>query len=90
VPVSEAVEWACEMLGLDYLYLANEGKLVAIVPEPEAARLVDAMRRHRHGREAVVIGHVTEGHPGKVVMRNAYGVRRVIDVLASDQFPRIC
>jgi len=90
VPVSEAVEWACEMLGLDYLYLANEGKLVAIVPEPEAARLVDAMRRHRHGREAVVIGHVTEGHPGKVVMRNTYGVRRVIDVLASDQFPRIC
>jgi hydrogenase expression/formation protein HypE len=90
IPVSEAVEWACEMLGLDYLYLANEGKLVAIVPEPEATRVVDAMRKHPHGREAVVIGRVTEAHPGRVVMGNVYGVRRVIDVLASDQFPRIC
>lgn len=90
IPVSETVEWACEMLGLDYLYLANEGKLVAVVPEPEATGIIDAMHGHAYGREAVVIGRVTEEHPGKVVMRNAYGVRRVIEILASDQFPRIC
>ena len=90
IPVSLAVERACEMLGLDYLYLANEGKLLAMVPEPEATNLVNAMREHPHGREAAVIGRVTGEHPGTVVMRNAYGVRRVISLLASDQFPRIC
>jgi hydrogenase expression/formation protein HypE len=90
IPVSEAVEWACEMLGLDHLYLANEGKLVALVPEPEASDVVEAMRKNPYGREAAVIGRVTAEHAGRVVMKNRFGVKRVIQVLASDQMPRIC
>jgi hydrogenase expression/formation protein HypE len=89
-PVSEAVEWACEMLGLDYLYLANEGKLVAVVPESNTEGVLAAMRNHAYGRSATLIGRVTEEHPGRVVIKNPFGVKRVIEILASDQFPRIC
>jgi len=90
IPVSDAVKAACEMLGLDYLYLANEGKLVAVVPEADAGRVLDAMRGNVYGKDAVVIGRVTQEHPGIVTMRNAYGIRRIVEMLASDQFPRIC
>jgi hydrogenase expression/formation protein HypE len=90
VPVSDAVESACEMLGLDYLYLANEGKLVAVVAKDDAERLLDVMRNHMYGSAATVIGQVTGERPGRVVMRNPFGIRRVVQVLASDQFPRIC
>ena len=90
IPVSEAVKAACEMLGLDYLYLANEGKLVAVVPEGDAARVLDAMRGNKYGKDAAVIGRVTQDHPGIVTIRNAYGVKRIVEMLASDQFPRIC
>jgi hydrogenase expression/formation protein HypE len=90
IPVSEGVQWACEMLGLDPLYLANEGKLVAVVCEADADRVVKAMQADKYGKNAVIIGTVTEQHPGRVVMRTRYGVKRIIDVLASDQFPRIC
>jgi hydrogenase expression/formation protein HypE len=90
IPVSDAVAAACEMLGLDYLYLANEGKLVAVVPEGDAGRVLEAMRGNMYGKDAAVIGHVTEDHPGIVTMRNAYGIKRIVEMLASDQFPRIC
>jgi len=90
IPVSEGVEWACEMLGLDPLYLANEGKLVAIVPAEDADRIVKAMRSTRYGANAVLIGRVTDEHPGRVILRTRFGIKRIIDVLASDQFPRIC
>ncbi len=90
IPVSEAVEWACEMLGLDYLDLANEGKLVSVVPEGDAERLLATMRSHAYGSSATLIGRVTEEHPGRVVMKNRFGVKRIVEVLASDQFPRIC
>jgi hydrogenase expression/formation protein HypE len=90
VPVSEAVERACEMLGLDHLYLANEGKLVAVVAREETEHLLEVMRRHVYGRAATVIGQVTSERPGRVVMRNPFGIRRTIEILASDQFPRIC
>jgi len=90
IPVSEAVERACEMLGLDYLYLANEGKLVAVVAKEETERILAVMRNNVYGRSATVIGHVTHERPGRVLMRNPFGVRRVIEILASDQFPRIC
>jgi len=73
VPVSEAVRAACELLGLDPLYVANEGKLVAIVaPEAAEAALV-ALCSHEHGRQAVVIGQVTDTHPARVVLRTALG-----------------
>jgi len=90
VPVSEAVRAACELLGLDPLYVANEGKLVAIVaPEAAEAALV-ALCSHEHGRQAVVIGQVTDTHPARVVLRTALGARRMVDMLTGEQLPRIC
>ncbi len=90
IPVSEAVERACEMLGLDPLYLANEGKLVAVISRDDTERVLDVMRNHVYGRSAAVIGTVTSERPGRVFVRNPFGIRRVIEILASDQFPRIC
>jgi hydrogenase expression/formation protein HypE len=90
IPVSEAVRAACELLGLDPLYVANEGKLVAFVPPEAEAAVLEAMRRHRYGQEAAVIGKATSAHPGRVVMRTAFGARRVLDMLSGEQLPRIC
>ncbi len=90
IPLSDAVQRACEMLGLDHLYLANEGKLVASVAADETERLLEIVHNHVYGRDAAVIGQVTAERPGRVFMRNAFGVKRVIEILASDQFPRIC
>lgn len=90
IPVSEGVAWACEMLGLDHLYLANEGKLVATVAKGDSDRVLAAMRKNRVGVNAGVIGRVTEEHPGRVVLKNSFGAKRIISVLAGDQFPRIC
>jgi hydrogenase expression/formation protein HypE len=90
IPVSDAVEQACEMLGLDHLYLANEGKLVAVVGEEDTERLLKIMHNHAYGRAATVIGRGTSERPGRVAMRNPFGIRRVIEILATDQFPRIC
>lgn len=90
VPVRESVRGACELLGLDPLYVANEGKLVAIVA-PEAAKpALAALRAHEYGQEAAIIGRVIETHPGRVVLRTALGARRVVDMLAGEQLPRIC
>jgi hydrogenase expression/formation protein HypE len=90
IPVRDEVRGACELLGLDPLYVANEGKLIAIVEETVTERLVDAMRKHPLGAQARVIGTVTEKNPGLVTMRTAYGTTRVVDMLAGDQLPRIC
>jgi len=90
IPVSGAVTAACNMLGLDYLYLANEGKVVAVVPEEDAGNLLVAMKEHRYGKEAAIIGKVTSDHPGVVTVRNPFGVKRILEMLAGDQFPRIC
>jgi len=90
VPVERQVEAACEFLGLDPLYVANEGKLVAIVPAAQAERLLEAMRAHPLGRRAALIGEVTEDPQHFVQMRTRFGGRRVVDWLAGDQLPRIC
>ncbi|MBI3932056.1 MAG: hydrogenase expression/formation protein HypE [Acidobacteria bacterium] len=90
IPVREEVKGACEMLGLDPLYVANEGKLVAIVAAGAAEAALGALRDHPLGREARRIGTVTEGHPGLVAMRTVIGATRVVDMLAGDQLPRIC
>jgi len=90
LPVHESVRGACEILGLDPLYLANEGKLVAIVPREQAQAVVNAMRRHPAGRDSAVVGEVVEGPPGGVVMTTAFGGTRVVDTLVGDQLPRIC
>jgi hydrogenase expression/formation protein HypE len=90
IPVHPEVRALCELLGLDPLYLANEGKLIAFVaPEAEAA-VLGAMRADPLGREAVVIGEVLAGHPGKVFMQTGIGGLRIVDMLAGEQLPRIC
>jgi hydrogenase expression/formation protein HypE len=78
------------MLGLDPLYVANEGKLIAIVDPADAEATIEAMRRHPLGAGASIIGTVGERRPGLVTMRTAFGTARVVDMLAGDQLPRIC
>jgi len=90
VPVQRQVEAACEFLGLDPLYVANEGKLVAIVPAAQAERLLEVMRAHPLGRQAALIGEVTEDAHRFVQMRTRFGGRRIVDWLVGDQLPRIC
>ena len=90
VPVRPQVQGACELLGIDPLYVANEGKLVAVVaPEAEAAALA-ALRSHPLGAEAAVIGEVRAEPPGMVMLDTAFGGSRVVDMLAGDPLPRIC
>jgi hydrogenase expression/formation protein HypE len=88
--IRDDVKGACEMLGLDPLYVANEGKLVAIVDPAAAETLVSAMRKHPLGRDSAIIGRVTEDRRCLVTMRTALGTTRIVDMLAGDQLPRIC
>jgi len=90
IPISEEVKGACEILGLDPLYVANEGKLLAIVPPAAADAVLAAMRAHPLGAEAAIIGEVTAGHPGFVTMKTRVGGTRVVDMLSGEQLPRIC
>jgi hydrogenase expression/formation protein HypE len=90
IPVKESAKGICELLGLDPLYLANEGKLVAVCPSPEAEKLLEVMRRHSHGRDSQIIGSVTEENPGRVILQTVIGGHRVLDMLAGAQYPRIC
>lgn len=90
IPVRPVVAAACEILGLDPLQVANEGKLLAVVPAEAADRVLAAMRGHEHGRDAVAIGRVIDRHPRMVVMRTAIGGTRIIPMPLGEQLPRIC
>jgi hydrogenase expression/formation protein HypE len=90
IPVREQVRGACELLGLDPLYVANEGKLVAIVAPEVADTVIAAMRRNPYGEKAAIIGIVGQTTPGLVTMRTAFGSTRIVDLLPGDQLPRIC
>jgi hydrogenase expression/formation protein HypE len=90
VPLREEVKGACEILGLDPLYLANEGKLVAIVPRDGADAVLSAMRAHPSGAGAAIIGEVTDRRPGMVTMQTVFGGERIVDMLVGEQLPRIC
>ncbi len=90
VPVPDAVRAACEFLGMDPIYVANEGKLIAIVPPHVAEELLAAMRQHPLGAKAAIIGQVTVEHPGVVVAQTPIGGRRVVDMQIGEQLPRIC
>ena len=90
IPISEEVKGACEILGLDPLYVANEGKLLAITAASKADRVLAAMQSHPLGREAAIIGEVTDDHPGFVMMKTRVGGKRVVDMLSGEQLPRIC
>ena len=90
IPVREEVRGACELLGLDPLYVANEGKLIAIVAPNVAEAVLQAMKRHPLGTAAQIIGTVKRENPGLVTMRTPFGTTRIVDMLAGDQLPRIC
>jgi hydrogenase expression/formation protein HypE len=90
LPIAEQVRGACEILGFDPLYVANEGKCLAIVERERAEEAVEVMRRHPEGHGATVIGEVVEEHGGTVVLRSGIGGERVVDMLSGEQLPRIC
>jgi len=90
IPLTEEVRGACEILGFDPLYVANEGKLIAFVAPEEADGILAAMRAHPLGKDAVQIGEVVNEHPGIVTMKSRIGGSRVVDMLSGEQLPRIC
>jgi len=90
IPVREEVRAVCEMLGLDPLYIANEGKLVAFVPERDCKRILNVIRSNRFGRNAQIIGTVVARHRGRVLVKTSVGGQRVLDMLTGEQLPRIC
>jgi hydrogenase expression/formation protein HypE len=90
LPVPAAVRAACEILGMDPIYVANEGKLVAVVARADAERTLEALRAHPLGAHAAIIGEVTAEHPGVVVARTGIGGTRVVDMQIGEQLPRIC
>ncbi len=90
MPVSDSVRAACELLGFDPLYLPNEGKMLLIVDQHKADAIVEILHRHPLGKNTARIGYVTESHSGDVVLNTATGGRRIIDMLAGEQLPRIC
>jgi len=90
IPINEEVRGACEILGLDPLYVANEGKCLVIVAREAGERVLAALRSHPLGRESAIIGEVVADHPGRVVMRSRIGGQRIVDMLSGEQLPRIC
>lgn len=90
IPLRPAVQGACELLGLDPLYVASEGKVVAVVPPEDADRVLAAMRAHPLGRRAAVVGEVVADHPGMVTLRSLVGGDRIVTMLSGEQLPRIC
>ena len=90
LPIDSAVRSACELLGIDPLYVANEGKLVAIVPKEHAEMVLCTMQQHPAGRNAAIVGQVVEQYPQKVVMENSLGSMRIVHLPMGEQLPRIC
>lgn len=90
IPVREEVRGICEILGLDPLYLANEGKLVVVVKSEQAQTVLAAMKSHPLGQNACIIGEVIASPPGAVLLKTPFGTERVVDMLVGDQLPRIC
>lgn len=90
IPVQESVRGACELLGLDPLYVANEGRMVAFVPPEQVEAALAILRRHPQGRAAAAIGQVTEQPQGQVSLTSRIGVSRILDLLSGEQLPRIC
>jgi hydrogenase expression/formation protein HypE len=90
IPIKPAVATACEMLGFDPLYVANEGKVIIILPEDQAEMALQILRRHKYGEDATLIGHVYESPRSRVLLKTRLGSTRLLDVLAGEMLPRIC
>ncbi len=90
IPVNSSTQSACEILGFDPLYIANEGKIIVITPEEEINSALTAMRQNTYGSQAAIIGRVGTANPGKVMLKTSIGGTRLLDVLAGEMLPRIC
>lgn len=90
IPIKEAVRAACELLGFDPIYVANEGKLVAIVESCGAENVLTRMKQNRYGNDAAIIGQVVDDHQGRVIMKTKLGSSRIVDMLSGELLPRIC
>jgi hydrogenase expression/formation protein HypE len=90
IPIQDEVKGSCEILGLDPLHVANEGKLIAMIPKEDAPKVLDRMRKNPVGKDSLLIGEVVEDHPGMVIMKTHVGGFRVVDMLTGEQLPRIC
>jgi hydrogenase expression/formation protein HypE len=90
IPLKNEVAATCELLGFDPLYLANEGKLLAFVAAADTAAVLAAIQANPFGKDAAVIGEVVDDHHGQVIMETGIGGRRIVDMLAGEQLPRIC
>ncbi|MBL0732734.1 MAG: hydrogenase expression/formation protein HypE [Desulfosarcina sp.] len=90
IPVKKKVAGICEILGLDPLYIANEGKLIAVVESDDAAEILESVKNDPFGADAVIIGEVVSDFPGQVVMKTRIGGKRIVDMLSGEQLPRIC
>ena len=90
VPVREDVQGACELLGFDPLYVANEGRFVAFVKGDDADRALAVLEAHAQDYTPTVIGHVAEGEPARVILESRIGAQRILDMLSGEQLPRIC
>ena len=90
IPIRPEVQAACDMLGLDPLYIANEGKMITVVASGDAVRTVEAIKQDIHGKDAAIIGEITAEHSGRLVMRTRLGTSRIVDMLVGDILPRIC
>jgi hydrogenase expression/formation protein HypE len=90
IPVHDGVRGACELLGLDPLYIANEGKLVAVIAPEAAEQILAAMKKNKYGRKAAIIGEITGEHRGRVVMKTRIGSSRIVDMPTGEILPRIC
>jgi len=90
IPIRDEVFGACELLGLDPLYIANEGKLLACVAADHAEQIVTTMKQNKYGEDACIMGEVTAEHPGRVLLKTGIGGTRIVDMLTGEQLPRIC
>ena len=90
LPVKSGVKAMCELLGFDPLHIANEGKVIIVAGEKEGQNILEVLKKNEYGKESLIIGRVVSDHPGKVVLKNETGGRRIIDALTGDQLPRIC
>ncbi len=90
LPVNKGVKAMCEVLGFDPLHIANEGKVIIVAAEQDGVKILETLRNNELGLQSTIIGRVVSDHPGKVVLRNETGGRRIVDALSGDQLPRIC
>ncbi len=90
IPIKPAVKAACEMLGFDPLYVANEGKLIAVVDKHDAERVLAKMKENPFGEDAAIIGSITDNLKTRVTLKTTYGTTRIIDMMSGEMLPRIC